>query len=596
MKDIIQKCLMKCDELKASVIAFPALGTGNLKYPAHVVADIMINTITDYIKANKNTTCIKTIKLVIYSKDDYQEFCKVYTTVKLLVDKTEYVDTHSLSKIGSIDTYSHETDFISNHISQTVSDDTEESHSQHTKFDVMNSPHSQSFGSSTVDSCYTIGTVVVEFVQGDITDDDSDAIVSPTNEDMCLSGAGQVSSAIRDKGGSELQIICDSITSQGYRLKSGVVCPTDSTGSLMCKKIFHINVHSENLTDVIFACLQQAELSQLTSIAFPAIGTGGLGYDVDVAAQFMCQPVIQFAQNLPQYVKSVRFVIFQRDMVYHFKQVFHELRGANLSGGVQPSTPQSSPSFLQDSIPIMPSLAFSPTHLAESIPVKKPIMRLQVYADDVNKVQRTENRLQQLIENQLHTARVDDKNIVNLSPEFLAEIKQEADFRNVIYDIDQGRRQHYIQLKGDYKDIDKLMLTIKAALTKISDDEAKQQRFRDTIAKVKWQWEKEPGVFKDYDDSVIYEVEQAFQSDPNKSFVYKHTNGSCENFYFQQMTAQHGHDTFVIQRLEKTEACKFYVDIVANVVAIYSISSIGSASSISYYHSTVLIEHCMYLG
>ena len=537
MRDIIHKCLMKCDELKASVIAFPALGTGNLKYPARVVADIMINTITDYIKENKSTTHIETVKVVIYAKDDYQEFCKVYTSLKLLADKT---NDHSLSKATS---NSQETDPISSHISQTLPDGNKESQ------DIMNSQ------TNNVDS-YLIGTVMVEFVQGDITEDDSDAIVNPTNENMCLSSGGQVSSAMLIKGGSKLQIICDSITSQGYCLKSGMVCPTDSTGSLMCKKIFHINVHSDSLSEVVFACLQQAELSKLTSIAFPAIGTGGLGYDVEVAAQFMCQPVIGFAQSLPKYVKSVRFVIFQKDMLYYFKQVFHQLRIADLSGVLQPSTLQSSPLFLQDLSAIEPNLVPSPTELAESIPVvtKQPIMHLQVFADSVNKVQRTENCLQRLIEKQLHPARVTNKYIVKLSTEFLAEIKQEADFRNVLYDIKQGRREPYIQLKGDRTYVDELMLKINSALTKISDDEAKQQRFRDTVAKVRWQWEKQPGVFEDYDDSVNYEVEQAYQSDPNSSFIYEHTNGSSENFCFQKMTAQHGNDIFVIRR----KACKFY--------------------------------------
>ena len=104
------------------------------------------------------------------------------------------------------------------------------------------------------------------------------------------------------------------------------------------------------------------------------------------------------------------------------------------------------------------------------------------------------------------------------------------------------------------------MLKIKSALTKLSVDGAEQQTLHDTLAtKVRWQWEKEPGVFEDYDDSVNYEVEQAYQSDPNSSFVYKHTNGSSETFNFQQMTAQHGNDTFVIQRQENTEPCKFYL-------------------------------------
>ena len=54
MKDIIQECLTQCDKLKTSVIAFPALGTGNLRYPINVVADVMINTIDDYFTPKIN--------------------------------------------------------------------------------------------------------------------------------------------------------------------------------------------------------------------------------------------------------------------------------------------------------------------------------------------------------------------------------------------------------------------------------------------------------------------------------------------------------------------------------------------------------------
>ena len=54
MKDIIQKCLTQCDKLKASVIAVPAHGTGNLHYPIKVVGDVMINTTDDYFMPKIN--------------------------------------------------------------------------------------------------------------------------------------------------------------------------------------------------------------------------------------------------------------------------------------------------------------------------------------------------------------------------------------------------------------------------------------------------------------------------------------------------------------------------------------------------------------
>ena len=530
MKGIVQKCLVRCDELKASVIAFPALGTGNLGYPPCVVADIMINTITQYIETNKSKTHIKTIKLVIFSKDDYQKFCKVYANVKLLAKETEYSDTFSVTKVAPVDAHSQATDSMSQ-VSQALYADTKDSHSQSSKFDDATSTLSQRLKSNTVDSYSTVGTVVVEFAQGDITDDACDVIVNPTNEELCLSSAGQVSNAIRNKGGPELQIICDSLTFQGYRLKSGMVCSTNSTGSLKCKKIFHINALSDSLSAVVFACLQQAELSQLASIAFPAIGSSVLGYD---AAKFLCQPVIEFALNSLNHVKIVRFVILQKDMLCYFKQVFNELQAANLSKSVRSFSPMVKPQ----------------THLAKNIPgvTKKPVVQLQVFADKIKKVECAMDRLQQLINEQLHSGEVDDPNISKLSAKILAEIEQEANFRNVMVDCAQGRRQHFIWLKGDRKDVEELLLKIRSELAKINDNEAEQQRIHSTLAKVKWRWEKEPGVFEDYDISLSYKLERAYELNPNGSCNHKHTNGSIETFCFQQMRGQHGNDIFAIQR------------------------------------------------
>ena len=49
-------------------IAFPALGTGNLKYPADEVAKAMIEAMIEYTQKNPNS-CIKDVKIVIYSQD-----------------------------------------------------------------------------------------------------------------------------------------------------------------------------------------------------------------------------------------------------------------------------------------------------------------------------------------------------------------------------------------------------------------------------------------------------------------------------------------------------------------------------------------------
>ena len=72
-KTVIQ-CLKVSDEKNVSSIAFPALGAGNLGYPAKVVAKVMINAVENYIQANKVTTCIKEVKFVIFIDKTYKEF------------------------------------------------------------------------------------------------------------------------------------------------------------------------------------------------------------------------------------------------------------------------------------------------------------------------------------------------------------------------------------------------------------------------------------------------------------------------------------------------------------------------------------------
>ena len=161
----MQKCLEVCDKLRASTIAFPALGAGNLNYPQNVVADIMVNTIAAYLKANRSTTCIKTVKLVIFMDNTYAEFDKLLSSKpsaagSSLVQEAPY-DSEDLSSA--------------------------ETHHRTRAFKPV--PRSSLAHYSTAE-VFTAGSVRVEILQGDITEDDSDAIVNTTNERMQLVGTG----------------------------------------------------------------------------------------------------------------------------------------------------------------------------------------------------------------------------------------------------------------------------------------------------------------------------------------------------------------------------------------------------------------------
>lgn len=68
------------------------------------------------------------------------------------------------------------------------------------------------------------------------------------------------------------------------------------------------------LKDFVQSCLQETQDKGLTGIAFPAIGTGNLGYPRDVVAQEMFQAVVDFEkQNSRTSIQKVVFVLYPQD-------------------------------------------------------------------------------------------------------------------------------------------------------------------------------------------------------------------------------------------------------------------------------------------
>lgn len=68
MADFVTCCLSHASSLKYSSIAFPALGTGALGFPADVVAQMMFD-IVDYFEKNNPSTSLKKVRFVIWMED-----------------------------------------------------------------------------------------------------------------------------------------------------------------------------------------------------------------------------------------------------------------------------------------------------------------------------------------------------------------------------------------------------------------------------------------------------------------------------------------------------------------------------------------------
>ena len=61
-------------------------------------------------------------------------------------------------------------------------------------------------------------------------------------------------------------------------------------------------------------CLETASRSSYSSIVFPAMGTGYLGYPKDQVAAMMYKTVIEYAQKSETTIKEVIFVCYSGDL------------------------------------------------------------------------------------------------------------------------------------------------------------------------------------------------------------------------------------------------------------------------------------------
>jgi O-acetyl-ADP-ribose deacetylase (regulator of RNase III) len=131
-----------------------------------------------------------------------------------------------------------------------------------------------------------VGNGIIEILQADITSLEIDAIVNAANNHLIL-GSG-VAGAIRTKGGPSIQQECDRIGS----IRVGEAAITGA-GDLPAKFVIHAAsmgdepVSERSLRDSVRDSLLKGEDAGITSIAFPAIGTGVGGFAVERCAAIM---------------------------------------------------------------------------------------------------------------------------------------------------------------------------------------------------------------------------------------------------------------------------------------------------------------------
>ena len=171
-----------------------------------------------------------------------------------------------------------------------------------------------------------VGKSVIELVEGDITEMDTEAIVNAANARLQLGGG--VAGAIRRKGGPSIQAECNKI---GGTFVGGAVITTG--GNLKAKYVIHAvgpmmgdGDEDNKLKNATLNSLSVADANKVKSVSFPAISTGVFGYPIGRCAEVMLRSTLGYLKKETG-IERVVFCLYTPSDYAVFEKKLEELKG-----------------------------------------------------------------------------------------------------------------------------------------------------------------------------------------------------------------------------------------------------------------------------
>lgn len=171
----------------------------------------------------------------------------------------------------------------------------------------------------------TINGKKIILMQGDLTEQTSDAIVNAANARLQLGGG--VAGAIRTKGGPGIQEECNRIGP----IRVGEAALTGG-GKLKASYVIHAvgpmygeGEDDAKLHNATFNSLRLATEKGLKSIAFPAISTGIFGFPKDRCAGIMLKTVSDFLNAGKTSLEKVIFCLWSREDLELFENTLRSM-------------------------------------------------------------------------------------------------------------------------------------------------------------------------------------------------------------------------------------------------------------------------------
>ncbi|XP_077865003.1 protein mono-ADP-ribosyltransferase PARP14-like [Saccoglossus kowalevskii] len=315
LTDAVQNSLALAEELGYSSIGIPAISSGTLGFPLDMCTKTIVSAVDDWAE-NTQPGILVEIRLVDISDKTCESFknamLKHFGEDKFTLTAD---DTSTPSPLG----HRHKRKIHGgrlNRIGQQA-EDIKTARNIRTTHVGLSSHGIQV--TSNKGEISVRGGKTVRLVKGSISAEKVDVIVNTTRPTLDLD-TGAVSKSILQAAGVQLQQEINNKTTSGVSTNEGDIIIT-SGGNTQCNNIYHVicckwnnnntSKASQVLGKIMQNCLNTAAQSDYKSIAFPAIGTGGLGFPGDATAKIMYEEVIAYINANPSSsVSDIRFVVY----------------------------------------------------------------------------------------------------------------------------------------------------------------------------------------------------------------------------------------------------------------------------------------------
>lgn len=165
--------------------------------------------------------------------------------------------------------------------------------------------------------------IQITLVQGDITEQQVDAVVNAANSSLL--GGGGVDGAIHRRGGPAILAECRELRGSRYPdgLPTGAAVAT-TAGDLPARWVIHtvgpVFAKSEDRSGLLASCyresLRVADDLGAQAVAFPAVSAGIYGWPLQDAARIALTTVQQAETS----VREARFVLFSAEILDAFER------------------------------------------------------------------------------------------------------------------------------------------------------------------------------------------------------------------------------------------------------------------------------------